>query len=624
MNIAKPTDDDLRRRALLYDHAIEIAAEFARRGIRLDEESIAQQLQIQGATTDDAQAVAAAFAAAHVEIRHAAKPAILLTPGDQPEIVDRAEQVLLANSERLRIFQRAGEIVRVVSLEDEIDRGGLRRSAGSVQLAPVSPLNLQEILDRLIAWKRNDPKNGEKPADCPLKIPATYLARIGEWRLPFLMGIIEAPIMRPDGTILSASGYDRATGLYFQRAEDWPAIPDAPTQAQAEAALCELLEPFSEFPFIDEAARSVFVAAILTAIQRRLLESAPLFAFDAPMQRSGKSLLAESIAMIAIGRKPAATGVARDADELRKAITSALRENQAIINLDNITRPLDSPDLARAITQSEYADRLLGASRMLRLPTNVMWTASGNNMNFHGDLPSRALICRIDPGTERPEERTFTISDLPAHLATNRKHIVTAALTILRAYHVAVRPRQNVRPWGGFDHWSREIREPLVWLGMPDPCRSRESIIAADPEREMTAEVLRAWQAAFSDRAMLVREVVAAAQDGKHDDIKQVLLMVAARRDDSNHLDARRLGAWCSSNTSRIIDGLRLTPDRKIHSAQAWRVTQTPANADADSPVDTLTFSVGGIASDQVFADPETPAEADGARGGDDQDGEIL
>jgi len=500
------------------------------------------------------------------------RPEILLTPGRQPEIVDAAERVLVAHAPALRIFQRAGEVVRVVCLDKEVDRGGLRRPAGNVQLAPVSPINLQEILDRLITWMRPDPQTGDKPADCPARIAATYLARIGEWKLPPLTGVIEAPIMRPDGSILGAPGYDPPTGLFLQSDHDWPAVPDRPTREDALAALRELLEPFSQFPFVDEPARAVFVAGILTALQRRLLESAPLFAFDAPTQRSGKSLLAESLGIFATGRKPAAVGVPREAEEFRKAITSALRENQAHVNLDNVTRPLDSPDLARAITQSEYADRLLGVNRLLRLPTNVLWTATGNNLAFLGDLPTRALVSRIDPQVERPEERQFAIADLPAHLREHRKRLVAAALTILRAYHVAGQPRQSVRPWGGFDQWSREVREALVWLGLADPCATREQIVANDPERELTAEVLRAWSAAFGNKAVLVREVIAAAGDGGHEELRQALLAIAARRDDSQQIDARRLGAWLASKKDRVVDGLRLTSAHKVRHAQAWRV----------------------------------------------------
>jgi len=500
---------------------------------------------------------------------------IIIEPGRMPQIVDAAEKVLVANAARLCRFQRGGQVVRVIQLDRGEEGGGLRRPVGTVQLSSVTAVNLQETLECLINWVRID-KNGEpKPADCPPRVPATYLAR-KDWKLPVLLGVVEAPILRPDGSILSVPGYDAATGLFLCGDEGWPAVPDAPTRADAEAALRELVEPFAEFPFVDGtegAARSVLAAAILTAIQRRLLESAPLFAFDAPSQRSGKSLLAEAVGLIATGRRPPATGVSQSEDELRKAITSSLLEGQAIVNLDNITHPLDSPHLARAITQSLYSDRHLGVNEMLRLPTNILWTATGNNLTFRGDLQSRALISRIDAGVERPEERTFRIADLPLYLMTYRKRLVVASLTILQAFHRDGRPRQNVRPWGGFDHWSREIREPLVWLGLADPCATREQIIVSDPDRESTAEVLRTWRAAFADKVMLVREIVAAAQDDQHKELREALLMVAAKREDSNQIDVRRLGIWCASKADRVIDGLRLTPDRKIRRAQGWRVS---------------------------------------------------
>ena len=186
---------------------------------------------------------------------------------------------------------------------------------------------------------------------------------------------------------------------------------------------------------------------------------------------------------------------------------------------------------------------------------------------------------------------------------------MTAALTIVRAYPCrrGVRGR-TLRPWGGFDHWSREIREPLVWLGLADPCATRERIIVSDPDRELTTEVLRTWQAAFGDRAMLVREIVAAAQDGEHDELKQALLMVAAKRDDSNQIDARRLGAWCSSKAARVIDGLRLTPDRKIQRAQGWRVSCVSSvsskPADPNGPTHTDSAPQDGQASESVYASP--------------------
>ena len=40
-------------------------------------------------------------------------------------------------------------------------------------------------------------------------------------------------------------------------------------------------------------------------------------------------------------------------------------------------------------------------------PTNVCFLATGNNVQFKGDVTTRVLLCEIDPKTERPEEREF-------------------------------------------------------------------------------------------------------------------------------------------------------------------------------------------------------------------------
>ena len=177
-----------------------------------------------------------------------------------------------------------------------------------------------------------------------------------------------------------------------------------------------LLEPFSEFPFVTPADKSVLVSGILTALQRRLLDSAPLHGFSAPSQRHGKSMLAEAICILATGRKPPCVGVPVKPEEFDKTLIAILREGHLITLFDNVVYPLRSDKLAIAITQSLYSGRVLGFSEMLKLPTNMMWMASGNNLEFEGDITSRALLGTIDSGCERPEERVFTIADLPAYL----------------------------------------------------------------------------------------------------------------------------------------------------------------------------------------------------------------
>jgi hypothetical protein len=205
----------------------------------------------------------------------------------------------------------------------------------------------------------------------------------------------------------------------------------------------------------------------------------------------------------------------------------------------------------------------------LRLPTNVLWTATGNNPTFQGDLSSRVLLCRIDSGLERPEERNFRIPNLSKLLLVNRERLITAALTILRAHHVAGRPSQKVIAWGGFEDWSRSIREPLVWLGLPDPCATRKHVVADDPEREEAAAIFAAWHDGFENKSATVKEAVELAKTdvGLHDALSAVAL---ARHDDK--LDTRRIGHWLRKWENRRVGGLQLSRDGESHHAICWRV----------------------------------------------------
>ena len=61
---------------------------------------------------------------------------------------------------------------------------------------------------------------------------------------------------------------------------------------------------FKDFPFIEDAARSVVLAAVFTALVRRGLRTAAMFAFDAPRMAIGNTLIATLGSYIATGRVP--------------------------------------------------------------------------------------------------------------------------------------------------------------------------------------------------------------------------------------------------------------------------------------------------------------------------------
>ena len=100
-----------------------------------------------------------------------------------------------------------------------------------------------------------------------MKIVMALKDRVGHWGLPVLTGIINAPTMREDGSILETSGYDAATGLLFDpRGVSFPKVPDQPTREDAQKSLKLLKGLVVTFPFVSDADQSVAVSGILTVL----------------------------------------------------------------------------------------------------------------------------------------------------------------------------------------------------------------------------------------------------------------------------------------------------------------------------------------------------------------------
>ena len=127
-----------------------------------------------------------------------------------------------------------------------------------------------------------------------------------------------------------------------------------------------------------------------------------------------------------------------------------------------------------------------------------------------GDLSARSLLCRLDPGVERPEEREFA-RDLHSWVPAHRGELAAAALTIIAAYLAAGAPRLPVKNFARFEDWQRLCRFPLIWLGLADPCATRDNIEASDPEREKLRVLLTAWYEHFGERIVTIKEVISAA-----------------------------------------------------------------------------------------------------------------
>ena len=139
----------------------------------------------------------------------------------------------------LGVFQRAGHLVSVSRTLAKETVDGVTRDGGALTIRPVSAPQLVEVFTQCAAWTRYDArKNGFRRVDCPARVAATYLSRVGRWRVPVLTAIIEVPTLRPDGSIFEAPEYDTATGLLLDTGPSrFPPIPERPSRDEARDAL---------------------------------------------------------------------------------------------------------------------------------------------------------------------------------------------------------------------------------------------------------------------------------------------------------------------------------------------------------------------------------------------------
>jgi hypothetical protein len=493
------------------------------------------------------------------------KPMILVEGGDLPEIVDQAEAALLANAAD-PIFQRGALLVRPVRASPSTMREIYRQTPGVLVLSVIDVPYLTEKFTRVATWIKQT-KDGLKQIDCPARVARTYLARAGDWKLPTLLGIIEAPTLRPDGSLLSKPGYDEATCLFLDPGGvEFPPIPDHPSRDDAVAAIAELQEVLKDFPWVAASDRSAALAAVFTGLIRHSLRAAPLTAFRAPKMASGKSLLADIVAMIATGRVASVMSQGKDEDEEKKRLLAILVEGISVACIDNIERPFGGAALCSVLTQESWRDRILGRTGTATVPTTTTWLATGNNLCFTGDITTRVVVSDLDPKCEKPEERRFEVN-LYEWTPQNRPRLVAAALTVLRAYHVAGRPPQDLSVFGRFEDWSCWIRSALVWCGEADPCEGRKRIEDTDPVRRQLRMVLIAWKAAFGTTSKTAAEAIKAPGTGA--DLKEAFMEVAAGRD--GEPDPRRLGNYLSKYECRPEGGLRFERVGERQGVALWR-----------------------------------------------------
>ncbi len=414
------------------------------------------------------------------------------------------------------LYQQAGHLVRVVRVDPS--SATPQRPDGTPELRRAAKETIRELLSRHARFEKFDRTERTYLETHPPKEVAEAIKMRGEWPgIRPLDGVIEGPTLRPDGSLLDRPGYDAATRVLYLPGVDFPKIRDEPTIDHARKALAALVEPFAQFPWSRPEQLYVPIAAILTLAARTAIQgSVPAIVFDSSVAGSGKTLLSGVVTASHTGRWAEGNTFPDDPVELEKSLGGEALAGASIVDFDNVEGLVESAPLLKVITARDKTRlRVMGTNTKISVRWRALVILGGVNIILGRQMSRRALVARLEPREERPEERGGFALDLPRWAPANRTRLGVAALTILRGYIVAARPDVGVRLLGSFEEWSALVARAIVWAGGLDvtACRPQATSGGEDPETEALRVILPSWLALSSrlgqgDKGMTCGEVL--------------------------------------------------------------------------------------------------------------------
>jgi len=375
-------------------------------------------------------------------------------------------------------YVRSGRVVHVEGISGAA--GGIAGDEDSplpVTASELTPPALAALLaEHTFTYRK---KTGAKGTDEPdqevtpgFAVLAAALAPKHWPDLRPLQGIVGAPVLRPDGSLLQEPGYDPATGLYLASKVQLGCVPEEPTTDEVAAARSFLLDTFlGDFPWVGPADKANYLGLLATPVLRGYLRTLiPFGVVTSTMAGSGKTILTCGLGML-YGQR-VLTWTHND-DELRKAITSVLADPVGTIIFDNLAEgtAIDSPVLARLITDRTWADRLLGKNATAAFQNDRVWTATGNNLRLGGDMRTRSVLVQLDPDMPRPEERTgFAIPGLDQWILhpANQRTVLWHLLVLIADWTRNGSPRRHGLTMRQFTPWAEALGDSSATTALTD------------------------------------------------------------------------------------------------------------------------------------------------------------
>ena len=313
-------------------------------------------------------------------------------PGHLPEILDQIEDALAAAPEH-NVFRYAGRIARVYQADEAVRQGrqapgrrhhgAPRRSRRCSPNWPAARHCMKNTMQGPAATRHATARCAWRFTSSPVVITRsfpTFKASLRRQRSPAPGALSTGPVTMPRAACFA---HLRASPAMFDRRRRQRCV--RPNRPSASCSAC-----LPSFPFVDDIDRAAMLAGLLTALQRRLLPSAPISAITAPAAGTGKTQLCESLAIVITDRRASVLSLGHDDAETEKRLTGVSGRRCGYQSRQYRAPDLRGDLLCQISTQTIRRLRPLGGSGMLSVPTHAVLIATGNNLAHHSATSSGA------------------------------------------------------------------------------------------------------------------------------------------------------------------------------------------------------------------------------------------
>lgn len=502
------------------------------------------------------QSSALAVIATDTEALITLKPVIRLAPGQEHVAVYEAERILALIA---LYYVISGQLVRLVPHE------------GTFKCEIINNQTLYVLLSELIEWQVQTIKGEWETCSPPQRIVNALLHNQDRKHLKTLKGIAHQPYLDQNRKLVTTAGFNAETCIYAAfDASDFLNLINV-TVEDARFHLMQLKAELAEFEFETPADLSAALVAILTAVLRPGLPLAPAFNINATVSGSGKSFLAKLIALFATPLPPYVTSYPTKAEEANKVILAMLLEKPPVILFDDMQtdwKPFGA--INKALTSPTTTERVLGSSRTATASTNSLFLGTGNNVVPIKDMRRRVVTIRLAPKSDAASLRSFE-HDPYKQIARYRSTFVSFALSIIQAYLLHGKRDETITPIGSYEEWSELCREPLIWLGEPDPASSLINQVKDNSDNEVLGVFLQEWRKVYGDEVVQVRELLSVPLN--HSNAKTPLLEIIEELPvtERGTVNPHMMGHYLKRHRGVRVNGLRIE-DGKSSERKAWRV----------------------------------------------------